>query len=439
MVMISRPDDIRTVFAGSSTQFHAGEANAILGSVMGSHSVLLLDEAEHLRVRRLLMPAFHGAALRSYQDMVGALASAEAARWPAGRSFRMHDRMQALTLEIILQVVFGVTDDERLAELRPIVQKVLDIGPLIFLGWFYPRLRPFRPWRTFIEFQQTLDRLLYDEIAGRRAAYAADALAGRDDVLSRLLRVGEDGDQGKELNDAELRDNLVTLLLAGHETTATALAWAFHELARRPEQLRRAQQAADDGDDVYLEAVAKESLRAAPDSVRGGSQADRAGRDCRLPAARRCDDHAGNRPYTSGSVPLPAARGIRSGPVLRRVSCTEHVDPVRRRNPALPRRGLLPHGGDGRPARGAQPLRRPLRPGQARGDQASQYHARPGAWCASARQRSLSGYSASGRVAATSSTRSASSTSLAVTPTCAVRRQLDINPPPAQGQIGMVV
>ena len=253
LVLISRPEDIRTVFTGPTSVFHAGEGNAILGPVMGDHSVLLLDESEHMRVRQLLMPAFHGAALRGYRDLVTKLARSEVESWPAGRPFRLHDRMSALTLEIILQVVFGVTDERRLAELRPPVGRVVTINPIVMMGWFYPKLQRVWPWRQFVGIQQDFDRLLYAEIADRRRA----DLTERSDVLSTLLA-------GGGLTDAELRDNLVTLLLAGHETTATALAWALHELVRRPDVLTRAQQAADEGDDAYLEAVAKEAMRLHP-------------------------------------------------------------------------------------------------------------------------------------------------------------------------------
>ncbi|HEX3779504.1 MAG TPA: cytochrome P450 [Pseudonocardiaceae bacterium] len=270
LVVLARPEDIKTVFTGPASVFHAGEGNVILGPIMGKHSVLLVDEAAHVRVRRLLMPAFHGAALRGYQQVVAELAEAEARRWPSGRAFASHDRMHALTLEVILRVVFGVTDEARLDALRPLVRRVVDIGPLIMLGWFYPNLQRVGPWRRYMAIQQELDRLLYAEIAQRRTA---TDLAERDDVLSRLLRTGAgaDGDgqdsdraDADGLTDGELRDQLVTLLLAGHETTATTLAWAFHDLARNPVRLRAAQRAADEGNDEYLTAVVKESLRLHP-------------------------------------------------------------------------------------------------------------------------------------------------------------------------------
>lgn len=261
LVLLGRPEDIRTVFTGPASTFHAGEGNAILGPIMGQHSVLLLDESEHLRIRKLLLPAFHGAPLRGYAELIETLAKAEIDRWPVGGQLAGHRRMQALTLEIILQVVFGVTDQRRLAELRPVVEHAVNVSPLIMLGWFYPRLRTLRPWRRFSEIQRSLDRLLYAEIAERRQA---PDLADRRDVLSQLLRLGSEADGETGLTDAELRDNLITLLLAGHETTATALAWTLHELARNPEQLLAAQQAADADDTGYLEAAFKESLRLHP-------------------------------------------------------------------------------------------------------------------------------------------------------------------------------
>jgi cytochrome P450 len=258
LVVISRLSDVRAVFAGSSSVFHAGEGNAILRPIMGRHSVLLLDEGEHLRIRQLLMPAFNGASLRDYRQLITEITQAELAGWPVGRPVELHRRMQVLTLEIILQVVFGVTDQRRLAELRPAVGRVVGVSPLIMLGWFYPRLRPLWPWRTFSGIRQDLDRLLYAEIAERRQAGDLDS---RTDVLSQLLRLSG---PGEALTDVELRDNLVTLLLAGHETTATALAWTFCELARDPALLARAQQAADGEDELYLQALAKESMRLHP-------------------------------------------------------------------------------------------------------------------------------------------------------------------------------
>jgi cytochrome P450 len=260
LVLFTRPEHAKEIFAGDPEVFHAGKGNAILGPIMGEHSLLLQDSGEHKRARRLLMPAFNGAALRGYEELVTRIAREEVASWRPGLPFRSLDRMNALTLEVILRVVFGVTDERRLAELRPLVNRTVDINPAVLLGWGYPWLQRFGPWKRTVDNQRELDRVMYAEIAERRGA--AD-LAERTDVLSRLLQVG-DAEGEEPLSDTELRDQLVTLLLAGHETTATALAWALYELGRDPVQLDRARAAADGGDDGYLEAVMKESMRLHP-------------------------------------------------------------------------------------------------------------------------------------------------------------------------------
>ncbi|GAA2984305.1 cytochrome P450 [Actinokineospora diospyrosa] len=246
-VVVSRPADIRAVFAGDPARFRAGEGNAILKPVMGEHSVLVLDGDEHLAQRKRLMPAFNGAALRGYDDMMTEVADAQVARWRPG-PFGAHRAMTAITLEIILRVVFGLADGERLTRLRPLITKVTDIGPLDLLGWTYPRLTRVWPWRRNTATLAAADALLHAEIRDRRGAPPGT------DVLSRLLAADPDTPA------VELRDQMMTLLLAGHETTATALAWALHELARHPTIQHRAREA----DDEYLEAVAKEAMRLHP-------------------------------------------------------------------------------------------------------------------------------------------------------------------------------
>lgn len=262
LVMFTRPEHAKEIFAGDPEVFHAGKANGILGPIMGEHSLLLQDSSEHKRARKLLMPAFNGHALREYQSLVTEVARAEVAHWPSDTTFRSLDRMNALTLEVILRVVFGVTDEERLARLRPRVNDTVNISPIILLGWGYPRLQRIGPWKRTVDNQRELDRLMYAEIRERRTA---PDLAERTDVLSKLIVQGEDGDApGDRLSDTELRDQLVTLLLAGHETTATALAWCLYEAGRDPQLLARCQQAATEGDDDFLEAVMKESMRLHP-------------------------------------------------------------------------------------------------------------------------------------------------------------------------------
>ena len=257
LVLFTRPEHAREIFAGDSEVFHAGKGNAILGPIMGEHSLLLQDSKEHKRARKLLMPAFNGAALRGYESVVTRLARDEVARWTPGQPFRSLDRMNALTLEVILRVVFGVTDETRLAELRPLVNKTVDVSPVVLLGWGYPLLQKFGPWKATVDNQRALDKVMYAEIAERRAA---PDLAERTDVLSQLLNA--EGDE--VLSDNELRDQLVTLLLAGHETTATALSWSLYEIGRDADQLAKARAAAAEDDKDYLEALLKESMRLHP-------------------------------------------------------------------------------------------------------------------------------------------------------------------------------
>ena len=262
LVLVTRPEHAKEVFAGDPEVFQAGKGNAILGPVMGLHSLLLQDGAEHQRARKLLMPAFNGQALKGYAELVTAIARDEVAHWPDGATFRSLDRMNALTLEVILRVVFGVSDEQRLRELRPRVNATVDISPAVLLGWGYPRLQKHGVWKRTVDNQYALDRLIYAEIRERRAA---PDLAERTDVLSRLIRVGtQPGDGPDALTDTELRDQLVTLLLAGHETTATALAWALHELGRHPDLHARTVRAVAEGDDAWLDAVLKESMRLHP-------------------------------------------------------------------------------------------------------------------------------------------------------------------------------
>jgi cytochrome P450 family 135 len=260
LVVFNRPEHIKEIFAADPADLHAGEGNQVLGPVMGEHSLLLTDEDEHARARRLLMPAFNGASLRGYRDLVVELAKAEIDRWSTKTEVIALDRMNALTLEVILRVVFGVTDRRTRDQLAPRLHRMVDISPIVLLGWVVPGLCRFGPWKRFNENQTKIDALIYAEIAERRRA--AD-LAARTDVLSRLLQVGsETGDA--PLTDAELRDQLVTLLLAGHETTAAALAWTLYELANHPDLQDEGYAAARDGDDKYLEALLKESMRLHP-------------------------------------------------------------------------------------------------------------------------------------------------------------------------------
>ncbi len=258
VVVLARQEEINEVFGGPVDVLHAGAGNTVLRPIMGDHSVLLTDEDEHRRLRRLLLPAFSSPALRTYEDMMRSVAVAEIDRWPVGEVFCAHHRIRELTLEVIGRLILGVTAQAQLTALRPLMRRLTDINQMTLLGLCHAKLRRLRPWRQYLSVRQRLDELIDAQVAHRRMA--AD---NRIDVLSHLLQAGHRADGGG-LSDAELRDQLVTLLLAGHETTATGLAWALHELSRSPEHLRRAQRAADEGDDAHLTAVFQETLRRKP-------------------------------------------------------------------------------------------------------------------------------------------------------------------------------
>jgi cytochrome P450 family 135 len=254
-IVLSRPEHIREVFAGSADTFHAGEGNALLGPIMGEHSVLLLDEDAHKQARKRVMSAFHGETIASWVPAIEDIAARNVAQWPIGTPIPVHSRLNEISLEVIVRIVFGMSDESRLAQLRPKLSQVVSVNPTIFLGFLYPKLQGIGPWRAFLRLKDSVDELLYAEIAQRRTV---PDLAERPDVLSRLLVA--DPTQ----SDAELRDHLVTLLLAGHETTAATLAWTLHDLARRPRLLARVRRAVDEDDVPYLEATVKEAMRLRP-------------------------------------------------------------------------------------------------------------------------------------------------------------------------------
>jgi cytochrome P450 family 135 len=261
-VMVFDPELAKQVFRAAPSQLRAGEANAVLGPVVGPRSVLLLDGAEHLRERKLLLPAFHGERMRAYERVMREAADRAIDAWPVGRSFALLPSMRSLTLDVILRAVFGVDEGPRLEELKRRIRAMVDptgsrLG-LIVLALSGGRFGAAAGQR-FAERRRVVDELIYEEIARRR--HASD-LAEREDVFSMLLLARDE--QGEGLTDGELRDELVTLLVAGHETTATGLAWAFELLLRHPAVLERLRASWAAGDGAYLDAVVKESLRVKP-------------------------------------------------------------------------------------------------------------------------------------------------------------------------------
>jgi cytochrome P450 len=261
-VVLADPDDVKQVFTGDPSVFHAGAANIILLPFLGHKSVLLLDGAAHLGQRRLLLPPFHGEKMRRHVGLMREIAEREVATWPRGVPFAAHPRMQDLTLEVIMRIVFGVDEgDPRLAELRIRLRAFLEgsVNPreLRKLLLFGPQRADRR--RMFAHLLDPVDAVIAEVIADRRRH---DDLGDRDDVLSMLLLARHE--DGTPMDDVELRDELVTLLVAGHETTATALAWALERLTRHPAALERLTEDVRAGDDEYLDGVIRETLRLRP-------------------------------------------------------------------------------------------------------------------------------------------------------------------------------
>ena len=258
-VMLFDPTLVKELFQGSGEQLHAGEANALLGPVLGERSVLLLDGAEHLRHRRLMLPPFHGRRMQAYAQAMQEATDLEIDSWPVNEPFELLPSMQSLTLRVIMQAVFGYepgpAEEELRTRLRAMVEPLAKPRGLLLMLTM-GRLGGDRGVaRRFEAQRRAVDEILYAEISRRRGQ---SDLADRDDVFSALL-LAED-EQGERLSDREVRDELVTLLLAGHETTATGLAWTFDLLLHSPAVHKRALE----GDDTYLDAVVKESLRLRP-------------------------------------------------------------------------------------------------------------------------------------------------------------------------------
>jgi cytochrome P450 family 135 len=283
-VVVTDPADVKRIFTGDPRVFHAGEGNQVLRPVLGENSLLTLDERAHMSQRKLLLPSFHGARMQGYEEKMAEIAVREIESWPLGAPHRLRPRMQAITLEIILETVFGVHGGARMEELRVALREFLDLttnplllAPLVLIG--PDRVRRISAFRRRIE---RVDELLHREIAERQAA---EDVEERDDILSMLVAARhEDGgsaegaseiagddererakrEHGRPMSEAEMRDELLTLLVAGHETTATSLSWAIERLVRHPEKLERLRAEALAGEDAYLTATIQETLRLRP-------------------------------------------------------------------------------------------------------------------------------------------------------------------------------
>lgn len=260
IVCVNDAATVKRIITSDPRVFRTGDAYSVMDFVFGRHSLLLLDGPEHIQRRQLLMPSFRGESVRRYRDSIDGIVAAAMERWPVGAVFRLMPRFQAIGLEIIMRTVFGMTDVDRLDAFRRLVPRVLHVNPALML---FPALRrdfgPRSPGAKFARVLREIDDILYREIARRRTD---PSLAGHDDILSLLVRAR--GEDGRELSDGELRDHLVTLLVVGHETTATSLAWLFERLLRHPRALAEVLAEVGSGETTYVDAVIDETLRVRP-------------------------------------------------------------------------------------------------------------------------------------------------------------------------------
>jgi cytochrome P450 len=261
MVMLSSPETIKALYTEHEHGLPPGRTITLL-PVMGANSVLLLEGKQHLDRRKLMLPPFHGERMRSYESIMCEATERAIDSWPEGQTFAIHPHMQSITLEVILKAVFGVTDptrSQRLRECLPMLLAQSSSANLQFRVMLSRRFSRGDPMARLRETTASIDELLFAEIAERRSD---PALEEREDILSLLIAARFQ--DGGAMSDQDLRDQLVTLLLAGHETTATGLAWTFDLLLRHPAALARLTAEVDAGEDAYLRAVVSESLRLRP-------------------------------------------------------------------------------------------------------------------------------------------------------------------------------
>ncbi len=267
-VMISDPAEIKQVFTAPPEVLHPGEGARILEPIVGANSILLLDEGAHLTQRRLVLPAFSGERIERLEQVVAEVAARDIREWPRDRPFETHPLTQRLTMEVILRAVFGFEPGERLDRVRAALTSMntFATSPVSLLPPAQRRFGGRGPWARFLEAREQADRLIYEEMAIRRAALdaaGAGAEAAGDDMLGAFLLATHEN--GTPMSDVEIRDELMTLLVAGHETTATSLAWGLERLSRHPDVLARLVAEVDAGEsEEYLTAVIREILRCRP-------------------------------------------------------------------------------------------------------------------------------------------------------------------------------
>ncbi len=272
-VVIGHPEGVKEIFSLEPDKFDEGRSNYILRPLVGDNSLLLYDGTRHQRERKLLMPPFHGQNLQSYGKSIVDIATQVAAQWHEGKQIIARKVMQQITLEVIIKVIFGINEGERYQKIKPLLAQMLDVtdSPLrssfLFLKFLQQDWGTWSPWGRIKAQKKQIDRLLQDEIEARRSL--SNELG--NDVLSLMMSAKDE--EGQPMTDAELKDELMTLLFAGHETTATMLAWAFYEILRHPPVLEKLREELDSSRNLapleiaklpYLNAVCQEVLRFYP-------------------------------------------------------------------------------------------------------------------------------------------------------------------------------
>jgi cytochrome P450 len=257
MVMLADPDEAREMFTAPADTLHPGEAAAdILEAILGANSVILLDEQAHLEQRKLMLPAFHGERMRAVAPLMAEIADDEVSRWPLGEPIALLPLLHKLSLEIILRTVFGLAPGRRLDRLRDSVTEMLSVNAFVS-GVLKRDVGPIKGWSRFVSARDRADALIFELIEERRRLGNEG-----EDVLSMLLEARHD--DGSPMSDRELRDELVTLLIAGYDTTGSQLTWAFEQLMRDQTIVDRLVDEIDAGGDEYLTATINETLRRRP-------------------------------------------------------------------------------------------------------------------------------------------------------------------------------
>ena len=273
LVFFSNPQAIQEIFTAQPNQFDTGRANGILRPLVGDQSLLLLDGDRHQRQRRLLTPPFHGDRMKSYGQLICDITQQVISEWTIGEPFAVRSSMQDISFQVILQAVFGLNEGQRCEQLKQLLPAMLDVAgsplssSLLFFRILQQDLGAWSPWGHFVRQRQQIDEILYAEIAERRQ----QADSSRTDILSLLMSARDQN--GQPMTDTELRDELMTLLTAGHETTASALSWALYWIHSLPDVHHKLLQELDAFDDSdlsgiaklpYLSAVCQETLRIYP-------------------------------------------------------------------------------------------------------------------------------------------------------------------------------